>query len=71
MQRAAVYALQEDGTFALEDEAGSVPIDLTGARAAAGLVTGMHRSLGHNTSAAVSCVSWDRHCAVELVCTTV
>lgn len=32
--------LQEDGTFALEDEAGSVPIDLTGARAAAGLVTG-------------------------------
>lgn len=30
---------QEDGTFALEDEAGSVAIDLTGARAAAGLVT--------------------------------
>jgi hypothetical protein len=32
--------LQEDGTFALEDEAGSVAVDLTGAKAAAGLVTG-------------------------------
>lgn len=41
-QRCIVMGLicsQEDGTFALEDEAGTVPIDLTGARAAAGLVT--------------------------------
>lgn len=31
---------QEDGSFALEDEAGSVAIDLSGAQTAAGLVTG-------------------------------
>jgi hypothetical protein len=32
--------LQEDGSYALEDEAGSVAIDLSGAQSAAGLVTG-------------------------------
>lgn len=35
-----VVLLQEDGSYALEDEAGSVAIDLSGARSAAGLVTG-------------------------------